>query len=187
MSYFYIPNPVNKTDYIGNSLSAFNQSFSALDTGLYELSSYVIEEITNINTSIDVISANFDNYIPFDDNGYISPEFIPIPPTPIYYIGNISDTIILDRENGGLQIINLTGDATFAEPLNGVIGSQLKMYVSAEGNDRDISFDNSIVVPSEASFTSPKTLTEDNMYIIQLECDGNVWMLTTLIGGYSSL
>jgi hypothetical protein len=60
MSYFYIPPLVTKTDYIGNSLSAFNQSFSALDIGLYELSSYTVEEIENINLSIDVLSSSVD-------------------------------------------------------------------------------------------------------------------------------
>jgi hypothetical protein len=52
MSYFYIPNPVNKTDYIGNSLSAFNQSFSALDVHLYELSG----SVDSINSQVQQLS-----------------------------------------------------------------------------------------------------------------------------------
>jgi hypothetical protein len=63
MSYFYIPNPVPKTTYIGNSLSSINISLTALDFNLKSLSSFTLTEFETVYSTIDTVSANLSTRI----------------------------------------------------------------------------------------------------------------------------
>ncbi len=65
MPYSYITPLVNKTDYIGNSLSAFNQSLTALDYNLDALSAYTLDNIDALYNQTEVLSSNLNTLSAF--------------------------------------------------------------------------------------------------------------------------
>jgi hypothetical protein len=62
-------------------------------------------------------------------------------------------------------------------------GDRVKLYITASGADRDLTFAAGIRIPSDSAVTFPKTLTSGETYIVQLEYLGSFWMLTTIVGG----
>lgn len=178
----YIQDLVPKTTHVGNSLSSFNLSFSALDDNLFELSSfalmtydnllelssYTISELTAIQSDINSISS--DVYPSLYTASYNSVT---------------SATFYID--NGNLQTITLTGDTMLMAPLGDALpGNQLKIYLNSGTGGHDFSFDPTIIIPSESTFSSPYTLLSANhLWITQLEYLGSDWALTTLVGGYN--
>ncbi len=107
-------------------------------------------------------------------------------PLPVFYdLGSISGAISLNYNNGKWQKGSLTGNVTINPPSNGFEGATIKFHLTASGANRNLSFNASILIPSESSFTSPKTLNSGELYIVQIEHNGTNWMLTTLVGGYN--
>lgn len=62
-------------------------------------------------------------------------------------------------------------------------GDKAKFYITASGDNRDLTLATGIRVPSDSAITFPKTLTSGQTYIVQLEYLGSFWMLTTVVGG----
>ena len=79
MSYFYIPNPVPKTTYIGNSLSSINISLTALDFNLGGLSAYSVDNITNLNTRTNTLSSNVHSLSSYTLNSCINISALGVP------------------------------------------------------------------------------------------------------------
>lgn len=89
-----------------------------------------------------------------------------------------------DYNDGPLQKVTITGNLIVGAPLNGVAGAKLVYWITASGNNLTLSFDSPIKIPTDSSFTNPKTLTNGKLYIVQLQYTGSFWMLTSLVGGY---
>jgi hypothetical protein len=56
--YHYVPTFSSKTTCIGNTLSTFNISFSNLDTNLYNLSTYTVNSVNYLSSTLVSVSSN---------------------------------------------------------------------------------------------------------------------------------
>jgi hypothetical protein len=69
---YYIPDLVSKTTCIGNTLSTFNVSFSTLDTKLYELSTYTVNSVNYLSSTMISVSSVLNSRINFLSSAMIS-------------------------------------------------------------------------------------------------------------------
>lgn len=69
-------------------------------------------------------------------------------------------------------------------PAAGLVGDRVKWHIIPSGGDRTLTMAAAIKIPSDSTFTS-KVMTNGKLYIVQLEYSGAVWMLETLVGGYT--
>ena len=69
---YYIPNLVSKTSCLGNSLSTFNTSFTALDTNLYNLSTYTYTGVNYLSTKLVSVSSTLTNSINYLSSKMVS-------------------------------------------------------------------------------------------------------------------
>jgi len=69
---YYIPDYVSKTTCIGNTLSTFNTSFSNLDTRLFQLSTYTVNSINFLSSTMISVSSVLDSRINFLSSTMIS-------------------------------------------------------------------------------------------------------------------
>jgi hypothetical protein len=157
------------------------------------------EKLNNVIESVN----EFDNLFPVnlatDTTGFLSWSAIDVTPTTlsgygitdavrvenVFNIGNIGGAVTLNRLNGRIQKASLTNTTTLNAPSNGSEGVQLKLYLTASGANRNLTLHSDIRIPSDSTFTSPKTLESGKMYILQMEHNGSFWALTTLVGGYN--
>ena len=165
---YYTPNLVSKTTHVGNSLSSFNLSFSALDTNLYNLSAYTVDSISNIEDDIDTLSS------------LVIPTLYTLTSAP-------SSSATFNLANGFLQSLTLTSNMVIMEPQGTpYVGQQLKIYLNSGVGGYNFTFHPNILIPSESTFSSPYTLlSAKQLWITQLEYLSSDWALTTLVGGYS--
>jgi hypothetical protein len=80
----------------------------------------------------------------------------------------------------------VTAEAAYEVPVPSgtpAAGDKAKFYITASGDNRDLTLATGIRVPSDSAITFPKTLTSGQTYIVQLEYLGSFWMLTTVVGG----
>ena len=97
---------------------------------------------------------------------------------------NISDDINLNHSNGAKQKATINGASVVRPPSNGTEGSEVTLWIIPTGGNQEISFDGSILIPSDSLITLPKILTQDKLYIIKLIYNGTAWMLISLVGGF---
>jgi hypothetical protein len=69
---YYIPDLVSKTTCIGNTLSTFNTSFSDLDTGLFQLSTYTVNSVNFLSSTMISVSSVLNSRINFLSSAMIS-------------------------------------------------------------------------------------------------------------------
>jgi len=69
---YYVPSTVSKTTCIGNSLSTINIGFSSLDTGLKTLSTYAVDSINFLSSTMISVSSTLANRIDFLSSTMIS-------------------------------------------------------------------------------------------------------------------
>ena len=69
---YYIPDYVSKTTCIGNTLSTFNTSFSNLDTRLFQLSTYTVNSVNFLSSTMISVSSVLDSRINFLSSSMIS-------------------------------------------------------------------------------------------------------------------
>lgn len=69
---YYIPDLVSKTTCIGNTLSTFNTSFSNLDTRLYQLSTYTVNSVNFLSSTMISVSSVLNSRINFLSSAMIS-------------------------------------------------------------------------------------------------------------------
>ena len=100
-----------------------------------------------------------------------------------YNAGNITGTVTLSYSNGKFQKAALTGDITL-NASNGVEGASLRLWLTASGADRNLSFNTAVKIPSDSGISLPKTLTSGKSYIVLLQNNGSSWWLTSLVGGF---
>lgn len=105
----------------------------------------------------------------------------PIP----YDAGDIEGDFEFNRDNSLRQKANVVGDVNLLPPTNGREGHILKLSLTAIGADRALTLDSDILIPSDSGITFPKTLDENNLYILMFEYNGTKWMLQTFVGGYA--
>ena len=98
--------------------------------------------------------------------------------------GSVGIGFIPDCNNGNLQKYSIMGDVTLYAPTNGSIGKKIVFWITAPSSDSILSLDGAILKPSDSTFTGTKTVTANKTYIVQLQHNGAVWMLTSLVGGY---
>ena len=89
-----------------------------------------------------------------------------------------------DVDDGLLRTTTLTGNVTLNAPTSPVAGAVWEWYVTADGTNRNLSLHVDIKIPSDSAFTSPKILTANKTYILQLRYVGSSWCLTSLVGGF---
>lgn len=88
----------------------------------------------------------------------------------------------------GPAIVLLTGGSLTLQGPNGdfVRGARKTYHITPTGVDRALDISASIAVPSDSALVFPKTLNQDELYIVQLTHSGSFWMLTSIVGGYAS-
>jgi len=102
-------------------------------------------------------------------------------PIVLTYEATVTPSIV----DGLLRTTSLTGDVTLNEPTGADLGGvSWTWYVTASGAARNLSLHANIIIPSDSSFTSPKTLNSGKTYVLQLRYIGSSWCLTSLVGGY---
>jgi hypothetical protein len=69
---YYIPDYVSKTTCIGNTLSTFNTSFSNLDTRLFQLSTYSVNSVNFLSSTMISVSSVLNSRINFLSSAMIS-------------------------------------------------------------------------------------------------------------------
>jgi hypothetical protein len=62
---YYIPATVSKNTCIGNTLSTFNASFTSLDSRLYELSTYTVNSVNFLSSTMISVSSVLDSRVNF--------------------------------------------------------------------------------------------------------------------------
>jgi len=70
--YYYIPDSPDKTTCIGNTLSTFNISFSSLDSNLYELSTYSVNSVNYLSSTMVSVSSTLDSRINYLSSTMVS-------------------------------------------------------------------------------------------------------------------
>jgi hypothetical protein len=85
---FYIHNIVDKTTCIGNSLSTFNGSFTALDSNLYSLSTYTVNSVNFLSSTMISVSSTLNNRI-----GFLSATMISVSSTLANNISSLSSYV----------------------------------------------------------------------------------------------
>lgn len=69
---YYIPDSVPKTTCIGNTLSTFNISFSTLDTKLYTLSTYSVNSVNYLSSTMVSVSSTLNSRVNFLSSTMVS-------------------------------------------------------------------------------------------------------------------
>lgn len=183
---YFVEPYVIRTSCVGNALSTFNKSFSALDTGLYNLSGYAINSVnflsayaytlrTDVNT-LSTYTLNSVNYLSANSGGgggTVAP----------YDLGNnISGTIELNFDNGSYQRGSLNGDATLSIT-NGVDGNTITcVWQYNSGNA--IYFDSSINMPNDAKTLLPILLLAYYCYKLEFRHMGGYWQLLDISNAF---
>ena len=101
-------------------------------------------------------------------------------PTTIAY----GATIQPDMVDGDFRKVALTGDMELDQPTNATEGMKLELWVTCDATPRTLTIDASILIPTDSTFTSPKTLTASKTYIVMLRYSGSAWWLVSVVGGY---
>lgn len=101
-----------------------------------------------------------------------------------YNVGNITGTVTLNANNGGIQKAGVTGNITLNAPSNGVAGSRLELWLTPSGTNKTLTLHSAILKPSDSGIAFPKTMTVNKMYVVLFKHNGTAWMLLSLIGGY---
>lgn len=95
-----------------------------------------------------------------------------------------ASTITPDASVSLLRKVTLAGNLTINPPTNGAAGMVWGCYITVDGSDRTLSLHANILIPTDSSFTSPKTLSASKLYIIQLRRFDSSWGLSSLVGGF---
>jgi len=101
-----------------------------------------------------------------------------------YNAGAKTGPTTFDHALGSKQKATLTGNVDIAAPSNGTEGSELTLWLTPTGANRDLNFDGAIQTASDSGLVLPKTLTQDALYIVKLVYNGTNWMLVSLVGGF---
>ena len=90
--------------------------------------------------------------------------------------------------DGNYRKCIMTGDMTLYGPTGASYGNIWTCYLTASGTNRNLTFPVSVLIPSDSGFTSPKLLTSNLTYIVQMRYGislGNTnWVLNSVVGGY---
>ena len=90
--------------------------------------------------------------------------------------------------DGAFRKCIMTGDMTLYGPTGASYGNIWNCYLTASGANRNLTFSGSILIPSDSGFTSPKLLTSNLTYIVQMRygisISGTNWVLNSVVGGY---
>ena len=95
---------------------------------------------------------------------------------------NNDSSLSFDRTNGALQTCNLLASGVLTAT-GGAAGQKLELWITASGADRTVSLAG-FTLPSESTFTGPKTLLAGKMYIFLLRYTGAAWLLVAIEGGF---
>lgn len=87
------------------------------------------------------------------------------------------------QTNGDLPEILTPSTALTISPPAGTyaVGYKHVYYITPSGA-QDLNF-SGISIPSDSGISLPKTLTDGNLYVVQIIWSGTIWMLVTVIGG----
>jgi hypothetical protein len=154
---YYIPDLVSKTTCIGNTLSTFNTSFTNLDTRLYQLSTYSVNSVNFLSSTMISVSSVLDSRINFLNSTMISVSselsnrinFLSA--SMISVSGNLTTQINTTSSNLQTQInyvsANVVNDYVFQNTLfNGADGSTLTWNVNTRGNNVYIPLSSNIIL-----------------------------------------
>lgn len=98
-----------------------------------------------------------------------------------YNAGTVNGTVVLDRDNGTVQKIAITGDLFLASPINGFEGALLEIWVTPNSG-YGLTIADTISGPSDVEFSWPRPMTANHLYIVLLQHTGTNWMLRSLVG-----
>lgn len=107
-------------------------------------------------------------------------SIVSVSPVVLLYATSLTPAV----SDGLLRTCTMTGDATLHPPTGPEAGTRWEAWFTASGSNRNLTLDGAILIPSESSFTSPKTLTAGKLYILLLKYNGAAWMLSSLVGGF---
>ena len=101
---------------------------------------------------------------------------------------NYSPNNIPNFSDGVYRFCNMTNNMTLYGPTNAYHGATWTCYVLSSNGSYNLSFPVQVLIPSDSGFTSPKTLTSNLTYIVQmrygLSISGTNWLLNSVVGGY---
>ena len=119
-------------------------------------------------------------------NSATATKLVVAAPVVLAYAGTVTPNF----NDGDFRVISLTGNLQIDALTNPVNGAKWKCRVIVDATPRTVSFDTPIIVPSASTFTSPKTLTNNRTYFVQLEYvsalngGAGAWVLESFVGGY---
>ena len=124
---YYIPDLVSKTTCIGNTLSTFNTSFSNLDTRLYQLSTYTVNSVNFLSSSMISVSSVLNSRINF-----LSSSMISVSSDLRTQIFNTSSSIINQLNDTSSFTINYldTQDAFLSSSVDYVSANAVNDYIT---------------------------------------------------------
>ena len=124
---YYIPDLVSKTTCIGNTLSTFNTSFSNLDTRLYQLSTYTVNSVNFLSSTMISVSSVLNSRINF-----LSSAMISVSSDLRTQIFNTSSSIINQLSSTSSFTINYlnTQDAFLSSSINYVSANVVNDYIT---------------------------------------------------------
>jgi len=154
---YYIPAPVSKTTCIGNTLSTFNISFTSLDTKLYELSTYTVNSVNFLSSTMISVSSVLNSRINFLSSAmisvssvlnsrinFLSSAMISVSSDLVTQISNTSSNLVTQISNTSSNLVtqinyissNLINEYTFQGNLyNNSEGSELIWDITQNGHN----------------------------------------------------
>ena len=164
---YYIPDLVSKTTCIGNTLSTFNTSFSNLDTRLYQLSTYSVNSVNFLSSTMISVSSVLNSRINF-----LSSTMISVSSDLKTQINYVSANVVNDYITQGVLTNN-----------NG----QIDWNFSTVGNNAKIDLFSSARLNNPTGLLSGQTgnlVVEIGTANRSITSFGNLW---TFVGGLSTL
>lgn len=197
---YYIPDLVSKTTCIGNTLSTFNTSFSNLDTKLYELSTYAVNSVNFLSSTMISVSSVLNSRINF-----LSSAMISVSSDLRTQIFNTSSSIVNQLSTTSAFTINYldTRDALLSSHIDYVSANVVNDYItqgvltnnagvvdwnfSTVGNNAKLELFSDAVMNNPTGLVAGQTgnlIIEIGTINSTLTAFGNLW---NFVGDYSAL
>jgi hypothetical protein len=186
---YYIPDLVSKTTCIGNTLSTFNTSFSNLDTRLFQLSTYTVNSVNFLSSTMISVSSVLNSRINFLSSAMISVSSdlrTQINTTSSDLRTQINTTSSDLKTQINYISANVVEDYITQGVLNPV-GDQVNWNFSTVGNNAKINLSSDVRLNNPTGLLTGQTgnlIVQIDTINSSITSFGNLWLFG---GGFSSL
>jgi len=143
-----------------------------------------VNDMSSTSPGAGIVQIDSNLVVKGSISGSISPSQVSTVPISLPYVL----TNIPNFSDGLYRNCTMTNDMVLYGPTNATYGVIWTCYLFATNGNRNLSFPTTVLVPSDSGFTSPKVLTSNLTYIVQmrygLSMSGTNWLLNSVVGGF---